>query len=103
MEHTIVERVHVESELAERGLESTDSQANFIWVSLGDRDEAAIVAGLADRGVLVRAGTALGEEGRLRVTLGTRRENELFLAALDRCSSPIPPSADTPPPPSAPG
>ncbi len=84
VEHTIAERVHIESELAERGLATTDSQANFTWVSLGDRAEDAIVAGLAGRGVIVRAGRALGEEGRLRVTFGTRRENDRFLAALDQ-------------------
>jgi histidinol-phosphate aminotransferase len=83
VEQTVVERVHVESELAERGLETTDSQANFSWVSLGDRDEDEIVEGLAERGVIVRAGKALGEEGRLRVTYGTRSENDRFLAALD--------------------
>jgi len=83
IEHTVVERVHVESELADRGLESTESQANFSWVSLGDRDEDAIVGGLADRGVIVRAGRALGEGGRLRVTYGTREQNNRFLAALD--------------------
>jgi histidinol-phosphate/aromatic aminotransferase/cobyric acid decarboxylase-like protein len=33
--------------------------------------------------VIVRAGKALGEAGRMRVTYGTRRENDLFLAALD--------------------
>ena len=48
----------------------TESQANFAWVSLGDRDEKARSStGLAERGVIVRGGTALGEEGRLRVTL----------------------------------
>ena len=36
----------MESELAERGLETTDSQANFSWVLLGDRDEDEIVEGL---------------------------------------------------------
>ena len=35
VEQTVVERVHVNPELAERGLETTDSQANFSWVSLG--------------------------------------------------------------------
>ena len=83
VEHTIVERVHVEAELAERGLETSESQANFSWVSLGDRDEAEVIRGLAERGVIVRAGAALGEEGRLRVTYGTRQENDRFLAALD--------------------
>jgi histidinol-phosphate aminotransferase len=83
VEQTAIERMHVESALDERGLDSTDSQANFSWVSLGDRDEDEVVQGLADRGVIVRAGKALGEEGRLRVTYGTRNENDRFLAALD--------------------
>jgi histidinol-phosphate aminotransferase len=83
VEQNVIERVHVESELRERGLETTDSQANFSWVALGDRDEDEIVGGLARQGVIVRAGAALGEEGRLRVTYGTRTENDRFLAALD--------------------
>jgi histidinol-phosphate aminotransferase len=83
VELNVIERVYLESELAERGLETTDSQANFSWVSLGDRDEDAIVEGLASKGVIVRAGSALGERGRLRVTYGTRPENDRFLAALD--------------------
>jgi histidinol-phosphate aminotransferase len=83
VEQNTIERVHVESELAERGLATTESQANFSWVALGERDEDEIVDGLAQRGVIVRAGKALGEEGRLRVTYGTRPENDRFLAALD--------------------
>jgi histidinol-phosphate aminotransferase len=83
VERTVIERLHVESELAERGLETTESQANFSWVSLGERDEAEVMRGLGERGVIVRAGTALGVEGRLRVTYGTREENDRFLAALD--------------------
>jgi histidinol-phosphate aminotransferase len=83
VEQNAIERLHVESELEERGLESTDSEANFSWVALGERDEDEIVDGLAVRGVIVRAGKALGEEGRMRVTYGTRRENDRFLAALD--------------------
>jgi histidinol-phosphate aminotransferase len=83
VERNVIERVHVESELAERGLETTESQANFSWVSLGDRDEDEIVDGLAREGVIVRAGKALGERGRLRVTYGTRQENDRFLAVLD--------------------
>jgi histidinol-phosphate aminotransferase len=83
VERNAIERLHVETELAERGLETTDSQANFSWVMLGDRDEDEIVEGLAERGVIVRAGKALGQEGAMRVTYGTRAENDRFLAALD--------------------
>jgi histidinol-phosphate aminotransferase len=83
VEQNVIERVYVESELQERGLDTTDSQANFSWVALGDRDEDEVVEGLARQGVIVRAGKDLGEEGRMRVTYGSRTENNRFLAALD--------------------
>jgi histidinol-phosphate aminotransferase len=83
VERTAIERLFFEEELAERGLETTDSQANFSWLSVGDRDEDEIVDGLAKRGVIVRAGKALGQEGWLRVTYGTRPENQRFFEALD--------------------
>jgi histidinol-phosphate aminotransferase len=83
VERTAIERLYVEEELAERGIETTDSEANFSWVSLGDRDEPAVLKGLADQGVIVRGGGALGSSGHLRVTYGTRLENERFLRALD--------------------
>jgi histidinol-phosphate aminotransferase len=82
VERTAIERLHVESALEELGLETTDSQANFSWVALGERDEDEVVRGLAERGVIVRAGRALGQEGWIRVTYGTRQENDRFLAAL---------------------
>ena len=41
-----------------------------------------MVEALARAGVAVRPGTPLGGPGRLRVTYGTRAENERFLAAL---------------------
>jgi histidinol-phosphate aminotransferase len=83
VERTVIERVHVEDELADRGLDVAESQANFSWVGLGDRDEDAVMEALAKRGVIVRGGKSLGAEGYLRVTYGTREENNRFLAALD--------------------
>ena len=83
VERTVVERVRLESALAERGLATTDSQANFCWVDLGEHDEAAVMRGLGERGVIVRAGADLGGPGHIRVTYGTDVENERFLAALD--------------------
>jgi histidinol-phosphate aminotransferase len=83
VEQTIAARLAVEDGLRALGLEPADSQANFTWFGLGeDRDEAAVVAGLAERRVLVRAGAALGRAGFLRVTVGSPEENERFLAAL---------------------
>jgi histidinol-phosphate aminotransferase len=81
VERTAIERVHVESELESRGLAVAPSQANFSWVSVDDED--AVLSGLEERGVIVRGGGALGDAGHLRVTYGTRDENDRFLAALD--------------------
>jgi histidinol-phosphate aminotransferase len=81
VERTAVERVHVESELESRGLTVAPSQANFSWVAVDD--EETVLAGLQERGVIVRGGGALGDAGHLRVTYGTREENDRFLAALD--------------------
>jgi histidinol-phosphate aminotransferase len=82
VERTIVERVTVEEGVRELGLETSESQANFSWISLGDRDEAAIVAALADRDIIVRPGTPLGGPGHIRVTYGTQEQNRRFLSAL---------------------
>jgi histidinol-phosphate aminotransferase len=83
VERNLAERIGLEEGLRELGLEPAESQANFVWFDLGeDRDEAEVVRGLAERGVLVRAGAALGREGALRVTVGTQAENERFLEAL---------------------
>ena len=83
VERAIVARVEVESGLNELGIEPAPSQANFCWFDLPpDADEAAVVAGLAERGVIVRAGGALGREGALRVTYGTPAQNARFLDAL---------------------
>ena len=91
VEQTALERLHVEQELSARALETTDSQANFTWVAVGGRNEDQVLRELNERGVIVRAGAALGEPGRLRVTYGTRAENDRFLAALDEVLAETPP------------
>jgi histidinol-phosphate aminotransferase len=82
VERTIVERVFVEEGLRELGLEPASSQANFSWVPLAGRDEGELVAALGERGIVVRGGEGLGDPGHVRVTYGTRAENERFLKAL---------------------
>lgn len=82
VERTVAERLRVEEALAGIGLQTTESQANFSWVDLGDADEGEVVAGLAERRIAVRAGTPLGGPGHIRVTYGTGAENDRFLAAL---------------------
>jgi histidinol-phosphate aminotransferase len=80
---TVAERISVGEALGALGLRVADSQANFCWIDLGEHDEAEIMRGLQDRGVLVRGGRALGSQTpALRVTYGTPEENARFLQAL---------------------
>jgi histidinol-phosphate aminotransferase len=80
---TVAERLSVEEGLRALGLQPASSQANFCWFSLGERDEAEVMRGLQERGVLVRGGHALGSEvPALRVTFGAPEENTRFLEAL---------------------
>jgi histidinol-phosphate aminotransferase len=82
VESTAVERLRVEEGLHELGLATSESQANFSWVDLGAAEEAAVIAGLAERQVAVRPGTPLGDPGHIRVSYGTQAENERFLHNL---------------------
>jgi histidinol-phosphate aminotransferase len=81
---TVAERISVDERLRALGLAPADSQANFCWVRLGDEvDEAQIMRGLEQQGVLVRAGSSLGSQTpALRVTYGLPEENARFLDVL---------------------
>jgi len=83
VERNLAERLELEDGLRRLGLAPAESQANFVWFDLQDQaSEPDVVRGLADRGVLVRAGGALGRPGALRVTVGTEPDNARFLAQL---------------------
>jgi histidinol-phosphate aminotransferase len=82
IERSVAERLFVEDELHELGLTTAQTQGNFSWVALGDRDEAELVEALGRAGVVVRSGEQLGGPGHIRVTHGTRPENERFISAL---------------------
>jgi histidinol-phosphate aminotransferase len=82
IERSVAERLWVEDELHELGLTTAETQGNFSWVALGDRDEGELVETLGRAGVVVRPGEQLGGPGHIRVTHGTRPENERFIAAL---------------------
>jgi histidinol-phosphate aminotransferase len=80
---TIAAREEMLSGVRELGVWVADSDANFAWLRLPEPDdEPRVLAGLRERGVLVRAGTSLGRAGALRVTVGTAAENAKFLDAL---------------------
>lgn len=65
--------------LRDRGLEVPDSQTNFVYAGFEERG-ADVAEALLKRGVIVRP---VAPEGWLRIGVGTARENEMLLAALD--------------------
>lgn len=71
-------RSELESGLAERGIEFVPSQTNFVLVQ-PDQDPEQLGAALQTSGVIVRP---MGPF--VRVTVGTKAENQRFLAEMDR-------------------
>ncbi len=83
VERNLAERLELEDGLRRLGLDPAESQANFVWFDLPEEiDERDVVTALAERGVLVRSGAALGRPGALRVTVGSEGENPRFLEGL---------------------
>jgi histidinol-phosphate aminotransferase len=81
------ERERLTAALRERGVGVEDSQANFVWLPLGEAT-VATAAALESHAVITRPFPGEG----IRVSIGTAEENDTFLAALDavRNGSPSP-------------
>lgn len=80
------ERARLETALAERGLITTPSDANFVWCTHPNGEHAALYEQLRAGGVLVRYmaydGWPGGYDG-LRITVGTPSQTDALLATLD--------------------
>src|SRR4051794_6322544 len=74
----VAERDRLTAALRERGIDVPDSQANFVWLPLGD-ETTDVAAALESRAVITRPFAGDG----IRVTVGTPEEDDAFLAALD--------------------
>ncbi|MFS8100846.1 histidinol-phosphate transaminase [Lentzea alba] len=72
----VAERTRVRGELLAMGFDVPETQANFVWLPLGERTAAFNEHCLAHK-VIVRAFVGEGA----RVTIGEPEENEAFLAA----------------------
>ncbi|MES1935669.1 histidinol-phosphate transaminase [Salinisphaera hydrothermalis] len=77
------ERARLTQALADRGLPSLPSQANFITFDTG-REGRPVYEALLREGVIVRPLGGYGLPSYLRVTVGGEADNDRFLAALDR-------------------
>lgn len=76
------ERERVHRNLEAMGCVVTPSQANFLWVDVR-RECGPVLEALLRRGVIVRGGDAFGHPRHVRITIGTREENDRLLRALE--------------------
>ena len=80
-EITIEGREFMQREFARLGLEFVPSFANFVLVRVGDGK--AVFQALLKRGIIVRDMNSYGLPRWIRVSIGTRAQNERFLAELE--------------------
>jgi histidinol-phosphate aminotransferase len=78
------ERPRLTAALRARDFEVSDSQANFLWAAHAHVRGSELSMRLAQAGVLVAAGAALGEPGRVRIALRDRVASTRLLSALDK-------------------
>jgi histidinol-phosphate aminotransferase len=83
----VAERDRLTAALRDRGLDVADSQANFVWLPVGEQT-VPLAAALEARAVITRPFAGEG----IRVTVGTPEEDDIFLAALDDVRSAAPAS-----------
>jgi histidinol-phosphate aminotransferase len=78
------ERPQLARELRRRGFEVSDSQANFLWVAHPALDGSELATRLAQTGVLVAAGAALGEPRHVRLSIRSAAASTRLLDAIDK-------------------
>jgi histidinol-phosphate aminotransferase len=76
------ERQKLVKACAERGLATTPSDSNFVWIDLR-RNGKAVADALLRRGFMVRSGEVHDSPNHIRVTCGRPDENDGFLRAFD--------------------
>jgi histidinol-phosphate aminotransferase len=78
--HAIASRAFYERELRELGLKPIGGETNFVAVYVGD--DAAVAAGLRERGFAVTPLAGWGLPGLIRISFGTEEQNHGLIAAL---------------------
>lgn len=78
------ERPRVTAALRELGFEVSGSQANFVWAAHPAVSGAELAARLAQTGVLVAAGDALGAPDHVRIALRSARSTDRLLEAVSK-------------------
>jgi len=77
------EKAFLYGEFSNLGLEYVPSETNFIFVNLGT-DATAVFHQMLEKGIIIRPGHIWGLPQFVRLTIGTRNENERLIRALRR-------------------
>lgn len=84
--HATDERERIGEALRERGYRVAPSHANFVFFDTGEH-ALSLARRLLERGVIVKPWLEPGYQRCMRVSVGSRADNDLFLAALHACAS----------------
>lgn len=84
MRRIATERTRLTAILREQGFEVSDSQANFLWIAHPTLDGAELTSRLSNAGVLVAAGSVLGEPRHVRVAVHDEAASTRLLSALEQ-------------------
>lgn len=80
---TKVERLRVVKALTKLGVFIAPSQTNFLFINT-DRDSSIVAMALLHEGIIVKAWREPGYEDWLRVTIGSRADNDSLIAAMGK-------------------
>ena len=83
VEKTITERTRLTAELRALGFEVADSQTNFVLAKCVGCDAADLHEKLAERNIFIRYFKLDGLEDKLRISIGTKEQNDKLLDALN--------------------
>jgi histidinol-phosphate aminotransferase len=88
--HNSEQKKYLYQELDRLDIRYLPTQCNFILLVELGRDIDALWEALVRRGVVVTKAAAFGVPGAIRVTVGTREENELLVQALEQALRELP-------------
>jgi histidinol-phosphate aminotransferase len=77
------ERVVLTEQLRERGVDVTDSQANFLWIRVSDLSGDELANALRQQGVIVAPGGPLGEDHHIRAAVRNEAASIRLLRAME--------------------
>ena len=77
------ERHFLTGQLRALGADVTDSQANFLWIRLGDLSGDELANALRKQGVIVAPGGPLGEDHHIRAAVRNEQASKRLLRAIE--------------------